>query len=102
MDLSRRLILRGTLEITTQKPLGSVLPQIRSMNSSLKRAYVYAEEAGTALGERRRKKPAMKIESYGAFIAEFLISTLLLLGAIQLHRPGPYGLAQMAQRYCFL
>ena len=82
MDLSRRLILKGLLKTTAQKPLGSVLPQIRPMNSSLKRAYGYVEEARMALGKKRRQKAAITIESEGVFVAEFSILTLLFLGAI--------------------
>ena len=102
MDLSRRLILKGSLETTAQRSLRSVLPQMCPLNPSLKRAYGYAEGAGTAFGEKCREKPAMTIESGRVFIAEFSILPLLLLGAGQLHRLGPYGLARMAQRHCFL
>jgi len=82
MDLSRSLILKGSLETTAQESLRSVLPQICAMNSSLKRAYGYVEEARMALGKKRREKAAITIESEGVFVAEFSILPLLFLGAI--------------------
>jgi hypothetical protein len=82
MDLLRRSMLKGSLKTTAQKPLGSVLPQIRPMNPILKRAYGYAEETGVAFGENRRETPAMTVASDGVFIAGCSILPLLLLGAI--------------------